>query len=77
MGQGRLHDALLALSEKLRMPLVLYYMEGYSVEETASMLRVPQGTVKTRLRKGRQELKKLLLAPENTIGGLSHETYEG
>ena len=77
MGQGRLHDALLALPEKLRMPLVLYYMEGYSVEETASMLRVPQGTVKTRLRKGRQELKKLLLAPENTIGGLSHETYEG
>ena len=59
------------------MPLVLYYMEGYSVEETASMLRVPQGTVKTRLRKGRQELKKLLLVPENTIGGLSHETYEG
>ncbi len=52
-------------------------MEGYAVEETASMLRVPQGTVKTRLRKGRQELKKLLLAPENTIGGLSHETYEG
>ena len=77
MGQGRLHDALLALPEKLRMPLVLYYMEGYSVEETASMLRVPQGTVKTRLRKGRQELKKLLLVPENTIGGLSHETYEG
>ena len=24
-----------------------------------------------------QELKKLLLVPENTIGGLSHETYEG
>lgn len=71
MGSTRLHDALLALDEKLRMPIVLYYMEGYSVADVSGMLRVPQGTVKSRLRRGREELKNLLMQP---IGGVSRET---
>ena len=55
-----LHDALLALDEKYRMPIVLHYMEGYSVADVAAALRIPQGTVKTRLKKGREELRKIL-----------------
>jgi len=55
-----LHDAILNLPEKLRLPLVLHYMEGYRVKEVATILRIPQGTVKTRLAAGRRELKKLL-----------------
>lgn len=52
MGTTRVGEALLELEEKLRMPLVLHYMEGYSVADVAAALRIPQGTVKTRLRRG-------------------------
>ena len=53
-------DALRALDDKLRLPIVLHYIEGYSVEETAAMLRWPQGTVKSRMNRGRQRLRELL-----------------
>lgn len=60
MANTPLHDALLQLDEKYRIPIVLHYMEGYPVSDVASVLRIPQGTVKTRLRKGREELRTLL-----------------
>jgi len=55
-----LHDALLQLDETLRLPILLHYAEGFSIKEVAQILRIPQGTVKTRMMRGRQELKKLL-----------------
>ena len=70
MGATRVGEALLELDEKLRMPLVLHYMEGYSVADVAAALRLPQGTVKTRLRRGREELKALLQPP---LGGVSRD----
>lgn len=45
-------EALLQLDEKYRTPILLHYIEGYSVAETAEILRMPQGTVKTRLSRG-------------------------
>ena len=48
------------LPEEVRTPLVLHYMEGYSIQEIASALRLAQGTVKTRMRCGRTMLKQLL-----------------
>ena len=53
-------DALLTLEEKFRLPLQLRYVEGYSVAEVARMLRLPEGTVKSRLSRGRDKLKALL-----------------
>lgn len=55
-----LHDALLALDETLRLPILLHYIEGFSTDEIARILRWPQGTVKSRMRRGRAELKKSL-----------------
>lgn len=55
-----LRDAVLALDEKLRLPVILYYMDGYGVAEVARILRVPEGTVKSRLRRARGELKDML-----------------
>ena len=52
-----LTEALLALEEKHRLPILLHYVEGYSVEETARALRIPQGTVKSRLSRGRAALR--------------------
>lgn len=57
-----LHDcelraALNALPDKLRLCIVLYYIEGYAVQECAEILRLPTGTVKSRLARGRERLK--------------------
>lgn len=57
---GELKEALMQLDEKYRMPIVLHCIEGYSVAETAQMLHIPQGTVKTRLSRGRTALKNIL-----------------
>ncbi len=59
-----LHDAIARLDRKLRLPVVLHYMEGYSVGEVAELLRLPAGTVKTRLFKARKILR-LQLIDEN------------
>ena len=55
-----LHDALRRLPDALRLPLVLTYLEGFSVEEAARVLSIPTGTVKSRLYRGRRELARLL-----------------
>lgn len=52
--------ALFSLEEKMRLPMVLHYVEGYSVEEVARILRVPSGTVKSRLARSREKMKKEL-----------------
>jgi len=52
-----LADALNALAPRDRAPLVLHYLEGYSVQETARLLNVPQGTVKCRLHRARKRLE--------------------
>jgi RNA polymerase sigma-70 factor (ECF subfamily) len=52
------HDALRAMSEKGRDVLVLREMQGLSEEETARILDVPVGTVKSRMNRARVELAK-------------------
>ena len=46
-----------SLPEKLRLPLVLHYLEGFSVQEAAQALRLPEGTVKFRLHQARKALR--------------------
>lgn len=55
-----LYQMFTSLDEKYRLPLVLYYVEGYSMEETARMLRMPPGTLKSRLYRGRLLLRDTL-----------------
>ncbi len=52
-----LYEALRHLPPKIRIVIVLYYIEGYSVTEIHSILKIPTGTVKSRLSKGRKLLK--------------------
>ena len=63
-----LHDAIAHLDKKLRLPVVLHYMEGYSVGEVADMLRLPAGTIKTRLFKARKILRLQLIDEDQTEG---------
>ncbi len=53
-------DALAALPEDQRTAIVLVDVEGYSVAETASVLGVAEGTIKSRCARGRMRLAKLL-----------------
>ncbi len=62
-----LHDAIARLDRKLRLPVVLHYMEGYGVDDIARMLRVPSGTIKTRLARARA-LLRLQLTDEHEEG---------
>ncbi len=52
-----LYEALMGLDVKYRVPFVLYYIEGFRTREIASMLKLPEGTVKTRLRRAREILR--------------------
>lgn len=49
-----------SLNNKLKIPLYMYYTAGMSNEDIASALRIPQGTVKSRLHKARKVLKNIL-----------------
>ena len=53
--------AVQELSEKYRMVLVLKDMEGLKYEEVAGILGITQGTVKSRLFRAREKLRKLLV----------------
>lgn len=47
-----------ALDEKYRLVLILYYAEGFKVSEIARLLDLNEGTVKTRLYRGRESLAR-------------------
>ena len=53
-------DALDALPENFRLPVLLADVEGFSYKEIAEMLDIPIGTVMSRLHRGRKGLQKAL-----------------
>lgn len=55
-----LRDALSTLSPEVRVCMTLYYLDGIPIREVAETLEIPEGTVKTRLMKGREKMSKLL-----------------
>jgi len=57
---GGLQDALSKLGEKYRVVVILHYAEGFKTREIAGMLKIPEGTVKSRLSRAKTELKQYL-----------------
>jgi RNA polymerase sigma-70 factor, ECF subfamily len=55
-----LFSALDGLSTVQRQVIVMHHVVGYSVEEIAGIMHVPQGTVKSRLARAREKLAHLL-----------------
>jgi RNA polymerase sigma-70 factor (ECF subfamily) len=53
-------DALKRLPRHYRDVIFLVYIEGMSVREAGRTLQLPQGTIKTRLMRGRQRLARML-----------------
>ncbi|MBN2132114.1 MAG: sigma-70 family RNA polymerase sigma factor, partial [Sedimentisphaerales bacterium] len=54
-----LHTILRRLPEKSRTVLTLYYLEEFALADVARILRIPRGTVKSRLHTARAEFKEL------------------
>ena len=52
--------AIDALPDKLRVVIVLASIEGHDMREIATLLRIPEGTVKSRLFLARRRLKEAL-----------------
>ena len=51
---------VMALPEKCRMTIHLFYYEDYSVKDIAGVLGISENTVKSQLHRGRELLKKRL-----------------
>lgn len=64
---AELREALLELDEKLRTPVALHYIDGYSVREVAQILDISENAVKLRLLRGRKKLRE----------SLTEEVFEG
>ena len=56
--------SLAQLAENDRLVLTLHYMDGLPVKQIAQMLGVKEGTVKTRLWRGRERFKKVYIEQE-------------
>jgi len=56
----RVHEALARLSPELREAVILRDLQDMDYREIAAVLRVPEGTVKSRINRGRAELARLL-----------------
>lgn len=61
-------DALLTLTEELRIPLILKHYYGYTYAEIAGILQVREGTVKSRVHHASQQLRKEWLDDEQSSG---------
>lgn len=61
-----LEEAIEKLKPDSRLVVVLFYLEGYSVNEIAETLGIPAGTVKSRMKHARDRLSALL-----------HDEWEG
>lgn len=59
-----LREALGSLDLKYRIPLVLYYLDGYPVKEVARIMRLPPDTVKSRLSRAKRLMQQQLTDQE-------------
>jgi RNA polymerase sigma-70 factor (ECF subfamily) len=76
---SNLKEALNSLHPRYKIPVILKDVEGFSQEEIAQMLKSPLGTIKARISRGRDYLKKELekaSCKENTLA-LNEEYQDG
>lgn len=51
-------EAIYRLPERYRLPLLLFAVEGYSVRETGEILHLNESTVRTRIARAREMIRK-------------------
>ena len=60
--------ALSELEPNFRSVVVLRLIQGYSTKETSDILKLPQGTVLSRLARGQEKLRNIILNIEKVNG---------
>ncbi len=60
LDRARVHRALWQISDDQRMAITLVDLGGFSTKEAAAILKVPRGTILSRLHRGRKALAVLL-----------------
>lgn len=58
--QSELYELVMQMPPKYRQVIYLYYFEGFSVREVASILKISETAVQTRLQRARNKLKEQL-----------------
>ncbi len=58
--QKEVSDALQQLEEDFRLPVILCDMEGLRYEDISRILNCPVGTVRSRIHRGRMQLRRIL-----------------
>ncbi|MBR4606752.1 MAG: sigma-70 family RNA polymerase sigma factor [Lachnospiraceae bacterium] len=51
-------EALAVLGEEYRLPVVLYYVQGFQTKEIAKLMGISDAAVRTRLSRAREQLRK-------------------
>lgn len=54
---SELYQAISRLPEQVRLSVILYYLEGYSIKEIAELMDTTEGAVKNRLQRARKKLR--------------------
>ncbi len=67
------YEAVRSLSMPQRVVIVLFYLQGFSLAEIASMVDCPVGTVKSRLHYARKILRKKLMADTRISWEVAYE----
>lgn len=65
--KAKIQQALAHLSPELREAVVLRDLEDMDYKEIAQVLRIPEGTVKSRISRGRGDLARLLKSLEGQV----------
>ena len=71
--QRIVQEAIHSLSFAQRVVVILFYLNGFSLEEIAYVLDCPVGTVKSRLHYARQNLRRKLGVDKRLPAGLAYE----
>ncbi len=66
-------EAIYSLTFEQRVVLILFYLNNFSIREIAYILEVPEGTVKSRLYYGRENLRQKLLSDQRLTLGVAYE----
>jgi len=65
--ESELFSRVMDLPTKYRVVILLYYFESYSTEEISDLLKMPKATVRTRLKRAREILKKQILEANSYV----------
>lgn len=53
-------NSLNSLNDDFRLPIILYFFEDFSYEEISLILKIPKGTVRSRISRGKEKLESIL-----------------